>query len=86
MFQTPDDVYDLAIEGEVDAIGVSSLAASHLSQIPALRRKLDVGAGSGIWTRMVCEQGVKTAIAIEPNDDMREIGKKCSKQFNINWF
>ena len=48
LFQTPDDVYDLAIDGEVDAIGVSSLAASHLSQVPALRRKLDAGAGSHI--------------------------------------
>ena len=48
LFQTPDDVYDLAIDSEVDAIGVSSLAASHLSQVPALRRKLDAGAGSHI--------------------------------------
>jgi methylmalonyl-CoA mutase len=48
LFQTPDAVYDLAIDGEVDAIGVSSLAASHLSQVPALRRKLDAEAGSHI--------------------------------------
>ena len=48
LFQTPDDVYDLAIDSEVDAIGVSSLAASHLSQVPALRRKLDAEAGSHI--------------------------------------
>jgi len=48
LFQTPDDVYDLAIDGEVDAIGVSTLAASHLSQVPALRRKLDAGAGRHI--------------------------------------
>ena len=48
LFQTPDDVYDLAIDGEVDAIGVSTLAASHLSQVPSLRRKLDAGAGRHI--------------------------------------
>ena len=48
LFQTPDDVYDMAINGEVDAIGVSTLAASHLSQVPALRRKLDMGAGRHI--------------------------------------
>ena len=48
LFQTPDDVYDLAIDREVDAIGVSTLAASHLSQVPALRRKLDAEAGSHI--------------------------------------
>jgi methylmalonyl-CoA mutase len=38
----------LAIDGEVDAIGVSTLAASHLSQVPSLRRKLDAGAGRHI--------------------------------------
>ena len=48
LFQTPDDVYDLAIDSEVDAIGVSTLAASHLSQVPALRHKLDAGAGRHI--------------------------------------
>jgi len=48
LFQTPDDVYDLAIDGDVDAIGVSTLAASHLSQVPALRRKLDAGEGHNI--------------------------------------
>ena len=48
LFQTPDDVYELAIDGAVDAIGVSTLAASHLSQVPALRRKLDAGAGRHI--------------------------------------
>ena len=48
LFQTPEDVYKLAIDGDVDAIGVSTLAASHLSQVPALRRKLDAGAGRHI--------------------------------------
>ncbi|MFR9719291.1 class I SAM-dependent methyltransferase [Aeromonas diversa] len=35
----------------------------------------DVGAGTGIWTRMVCGQGVRSAYAIEPNDDMRAAGQ-----------
>ena len=48
LFQTPDDVYDLAIDCEVDAIGISTLAASHLSQVPALRRILDAGVGRHI--------------------------------------
>jgi methylmalonyl-CoA mutase len=48
LFQTPDEVYELAIDGEVDAVGVSTLAASHLSQVPALRKKLDAGAGGHI--------------------------------------
>ena len=44
---------------------------------------VDVGAGTGIWTRMVSERGVKSSVAIEPNDDMRKQGKKDSR--NIYW-
>lgn len=46
---------------------------------------VDVGAGTGIWTRMVYEQGVNRAIAIEPNDDMRQKGIDGSQQTNIRW-
>ena len=45
LFQSPDEVYDLAIAHDVDAVGVSTLAASHLNQVPALRRRLDSGEG-----------------------------------------
>jgi methylmalonyl-CoA mutase len=48
LFQTPDEVYDLAIRHDVDAVGISTLAAAHLSQVPALRKKLDAGAGRHI--------------------------------------
>ena len=48
LFQTPDEVYDLAISNDVDAIGISTLAAAHLSQVPALRNKLDAGVGRHI--------------------------------------
>lgn len=34
---------------------------------------VDVGAGTGIWTRLVAERVAKV-IAIEPNDDMRRLG------------
>lgn len=36
---------------------------------------VDVGAGTGIWTRMVYEKGLKSVIAIEPNLDMRKFGE-----------
>ena len=46
---------------------------------------VDVGAGSGIWTRMVYEMGVSTAIAIEPNEEMRQKGIEASQQTAIRW-
>jgi ubiquinone/menaquinone biosynthesis C-methylase UbiE len=46
---------------------------------------LDVGAGTGIWTRMVFGKGVKSATAVEPNDDMRANGVKDSADTPIRW-
>jgi SAM-dependent methyltransferase len=45
----------------------------------------DVGAGTGIWTRMVDSTGVKSTTAVEPNDDMREFGIKDSEETSITW-
>lgn len=36
----------------------------------------DVGAGTGIWTRMVASHKPKSVVAVEPNDDMRQWGEK----------
>ena len=35
---------------------------------------VDVGAGTGIWTRMVYDKGVKKVKAVENCDDMRKQG------------
>jgi methylmalonyl-CoA mutase len=48
LFASPDEVYDMAIEHDVDAVGISTLAAAHLSQVPGLRRRLDAGEGRHI--------------------------------------
>ena len=45
----------------------------------------DVGAGTGIWTRMVYERGVRSATAIEPNDEMRLNGEADSSGTSIEW-
>ena len=39
---------------------------------------VDVGAGTGIWSRMVYESGVKNIISIEPNEDMYKMGMQIA--------
>ena len=46
---------------------------------------VDVGAGTGIWTRMVHGKGVKSATAVEPNDDMRSNGLADSAGTSVRW-
>ncbi|MBR7743058.1 methylmalonyl-CoA mutase [Phycicoccus sp. BSK3Z-2] len=41
LFQTPDEVARQAVETDVHVVGVSSLAAGHLTLVPALRQALD---------------------------------------------
>ena len=46
---------------------------------------VDIGAGTGIWTRMVMSRGVRSAVALEPNEDMRKRGISDSSGANIKW-
>lgn len=46
---------------------------------------VDVGAGTGIWTRMIQAVGVRSAVAVEPNDDMRQNGMTDSRRTDIRW-
>ena len=46
---------------------------------------VDVGAGTGIWTRMVYDTGVNSTIAIEPNEDMKK-GISDNNDRIIKWF
>lgn len=46
---------------------------------------VDVGAGTGIWTRMVHAAGVRSVTAVEPNDDMRQNGTADSQHTHIRW-
>jgi SAM-dependent methyltransferase len=45
----------------------------------------DVGAGTGIWSRMLAQRGCRTVVAVEPNDDMRAAGIKDSTDLAIEW-
>jgi len=44
LFQTPEETARQAIENDVHVVGVSSLAAGHLTLVPELRRRLDDAA------------------------------------------
>lgn len=44
----------------------------------------DIGAGTGIWTRMLAEK-VKHVTAVEPNDDMRAWGERDSAGRNVTY-
>jgi methylmalonyl-CoA mutase len=41
LFQTPEEVARQAVEADVHVVGVNSLAAGHLTLVPALRHELD---------------------------------------------
>jgi methylmalonyl-CoA mutase len=41
MFSTPEEVARQAVENDVHVVGVSSLAAGHLTLVPDLKRALD---------------------------------------------
>ncbi|MGN6548613.1 MAG: methylmalonyl-CoA mutase [Pararhizobium sp.] len=48
MFQTPEEVADLAVKEGVHIVGVSSLAAGHLTLVPELKEELARRGGSSI--------------------------------------
>ena len=48
LFQTPEEAADLAVEQQVDVVGLSSLAAGHLTQVPQLKDALMAKGGGGI--------------------------------------
>jgi ubiquinone/menaquinone biosynthesis C-methylase UbiE len=46
---------------------------------------VDVGAGTGIWTRMVQSMGVRSITAVEPNAEMRKNGIADCQNIGIRW-
>ena len=57
----------------------------YVGRDPAAIDSVDVGAGTGIWTRMLAERGLHSIIAVEPNDDMRVQGIESSRGTRIVW-
>jgi methylmalonyl-CoA mutase len=71
LFQTPDETARQAVENDVHAVGVSSLAAGHLTLVPALR---DALAAAGRPDILIVVGGV-----IPPDDypALRTAGAAC---------
>ena len=68
LFQTPAEVARQAVEADVHVVGVSSLAAGHLTLVPALREEL---AALGREDIMIVVGGV---IPPQDYDALREAG------------
>jgi SAM-dependent methyltransferase len=52
---------------------------------PSALDAADVGAGTGIWTRMLAARGLRSVIAVEPNDAMRDQGIETTRGLGIEW-
>lgn len=46
----------------------------------------DVGAGTGIWSRMLAATGCRSVVAVEPNDEMRKMGEAHPNNGRLKWF
>jgi methylmalonyl-CoA mutase len=68
LFQTPDEVARQAVEADVHIVGVSSLAAGHLTLVPALK---DALAEAGAGDVMIVVGGV---IPPQDYDELRAAG------------
>lgn len=55
--------------------GLLGLIETPVSKVESV----DVGAGTGIWSRMVYGKGVMSVTAVEPNDEMRSNGMRDSQ-------
>ena len=64
---------------------VANAILALVPRAPAGADAADVGAGTGIWTRMLAERGLRSVVAVEPNDDMRAQGIATSAQTGIGW-
>jgi len=68
LFQTPEETARSAVENDVHVVGVSSLAAGHLTLVPALRRAL---ADAGRTDILVAVGGV---VPPQDHEALREAG------------
>ena len=65
-----------------------SIVTAVLSLVERPAREVDaadIGAGTGIWTRILAAQGLRSVTAVEPSDEMRRHGLLTQQENNIVW-
>jgi methylmalonyl-CoA mutase len=64
LFQSPEEAAALAIERDVHVVGISTLAAGHLTQVPALKKALEDGGRPDIMVVVggIIPKGDRTAL------------------------
>lgn len=64
---------------------VATAILSYTGRDAASIDAVDIGAGTGIWTRMLAARGLRSVVAVEPNDEMRGQGIDTSRGLDIVW-
>ncbi|MCF3120442.1 class I SAM-dependent methyltransferase [Streptomyces arenae] len=80
-----DLAHDYSRYREGYAPAVLDAVTGLLPRLPAECDAADVGAGTGIWTRMLASAGFRSVTAVEPNDAMRATGIDDSAATPIAW-
>lgn len=67
------------------SITVLRALTGHVGAHEAGFKAADVGAGTGLWTRMLAQEGLDVR-AVEPCDAMREQGQAYTEGCGVRWF
>jgi ubiquinone/menaquinone biosynthesis C-methylase UbiE len=67
------------------ATAILGYVTRHVGRDAATIDAADIGAGTGIWTRMLAARGLHSVVAVEPNDEMRGQGIQTSRDTGIVW-
>jgi ubiquinone/menaquinone biosynthesis C-methylase UbiE len=68
------------------ATAILGYVTHHVGRAAATIDAADIGAGTGIWTRTLAAHGLRSVVAVEPNDDMRAQGIQTSRGTGIVWY
>ncbi|MGH7754847.1 MAG: class I SAM-dependent methyltransferase, partial [Vulcanimicrobiaceae bacterium] len=64
---------------------VATAVLGFVGRDPAGIDAADIGAGTGIWTRILAARGLRSVVGVEPNDEMRAQAIETSCGTGITW-